>query len=73
MHTTGALSMGLDGRPLTVELVVDDPRDLALLGAVESARSSRAHRSGTRCAALGQTEEIALEEHGGRTDNRRWE
>lgn len=65
--------MVLYSRSLPVELVVGDPRNLALLGAVETARSGRPHRSGTLRGALGQAEETALGNHGGWKDNWRWE
>jgi hypothetical protein len=50
--------MVLDSSSLAVELVVDDPGILGL-GAVQTALSSRANRSGT----LSETKGTALSEH----------
>lgn len=66
VHTTGRSSMMLHISAFTVELVVNCPGGkLVGLGTVEPARESRADGSGTQTSAVGETEKIALREHGG--------
>lgn len=66
--TTGASGVLLDSCTLTVERIVDNPRELGL-GAVEASLHNIASRRGAQLLrrALGETKDTALRKHcGGR-------